>query len=261
MNKRYLPAIASLLLIAIVSTSFIPVFAALPTRLVAQPTLRVVTIAEDDELRQTGIMWMAPNPLVLMGEVSDAESLLPITSTSDTLAQFKILVSYNGVPVTPTSTSCQFVEKDKSHPLKNQQFVAENLVSVPKENTNFICKFRWGKPGVGVIDVYYTGDFLAQYIADYILVVGAALAVGRTTVTGTEIQDICLLGWPFEPGVIEGSLGIPLDINPGVPVTITKGNGDYHLIVPNPLGPIASCEDFALFQKDIVMSHSTIPWT
>jgi hypothetical protein len=260
MNKRYLPAIASLLLIAIVSTSFIPVFAALPTRLVAQPTLRVVTIAEDDELRQTGIMWMAPNFLVFTGfDPDDPDGLLPITSTSDTLAQFKILVSYNGVPVTPTSTSCQFVEKDKSHPLKNQQFVAENLVSVPKENTNFICKFRWGKPGVGVIDVYYTGDFLAQYIADYILVVGAALAVGRTTVTGTEIQDICLLGWPFDNENTLGSLGIPLAPNGDVPRTITKGNGDYHLIVPDALGPIGSCEDFALFQKDIVMEHSSIP--
>ena len=31
-------------------------------------------------------------------------------------------------------------------------------MSVPKENPNFICKFRWGKPGVGVLDVYYIGD-------------------------------------------------------------------------------------------------------
>ena len=59
MNKHYLPAIASLLIIAIALSSFMPVFAALPTRLVAQPTLRVTTIAEDDELRQTGVMWMA----------------------------------------------------------------------------------------------------------------------------------------------------------------------------------------------------------
>ena len=76
----------------------------------------------------------------------------------DLIAQFKILVSYNGVPVTPDSIFCQFVEKDKAQPLKNQQFTAENLVSVPKENSNFICKFREGKPGVGVLDVYYIGD-------------------------------------------------------------------------------------------------------
>ena len=42
------------------------------------------------------------------------------------MAQFKIFVSYNGVPVT-RKHPCQFVEKDKANPLKNQQFAAENL--------------------------------------------------------------------------------------------------------------------------------------
>ena len=186
MNKRYLPAIASILIIAVALTSFMPVFAALPTRLAAQPTLRVTTIAEDDELRETGVMFMGTGTTpATLG-----------TGPQDLLAQFKILVSYNGVPVTPTSVYCQFVEKDKANPLKDQQFPAENLKTVPKENPNFICKFRWAKPGVGVLDVYYIGAALGQYIADYILVVGADLAVGRTTVWGTEIQDICLLGWP-----------------------------------------------------------------
>ena len=151
---------------------------------------------------------------------------------NDLLAQFKILVSYNGVPVTPDSIFCQFVEKDKAQPLKNQQFTAENLVSVPKENSNFICKYREGKPGVGVLDVYYIGDLLPQYIADYILVVGATLAVGRTTVFGTEIQDICLLGFPL----FEIPQAAPQD-------------GDIHVIVPDALGPYESCEDAALLQR------------
>jgi len=235
MNKRYLPAIASLLIIAITLTSFMPVFAALPTMLVAQPTLRVVTIAEDDEARQTGIMWMATSQ-------DDFESSTgPIAQ--DLMSQFKILVSYNGVPVTPTSTYCQFVEKDKANPLKNQQFTAENLVSVPKENVNFICKFRWGKPGVGVLDVYYTGDFLPQYFADYILVVGVDLAVGRTTVFGAEIQDICLLGWP----------------NTEFSYFITKPDGTYHYLYADALWPYVSCEDLALLQKNA--EGVGIPWT
>jgi hypothetical protein len=172
----------------------------------------------------------------------------------DLMAQFKILVSYNGVPVTPTSVYCQFVEKDKANPLKNQQFPAENLVSVPKENPNFICKFRWAKPGVGVLDVYYIGDALAQYIADYILVVGVDLAVGRTTVWGTEIQDICLLGWPIAVGDVTalapaGPIGAP----------ISKGNGDLHYILDNPLGDFGSCEDAALLQKAAL--GVGIPWT
>jgi hypothetical protein len=241
MNKRYLPAIASLLIIAIVSSSFMPVFADLPTRLVAQPTLRVTTIAEDDELRATGVMWM--------GTGVTADDLG--TGTSNLLSQFKILISYNGVPVTPDLVTCQFVEKDKANPMKDKQFTAENLKSVPKENPNFICKYREGKPGVGVLDVYYTGDALGQYIADYILVVGATLAVGRTTVYGTEIQDICLLGWPVATTVATEA---------ATPVTtITKGNGDTHDIYTDPLGDFISCEDVALLQHDAL--GITIPWT
>jgi len=231
MNKRYLPAIASILIIAVAMTSLAPVFAALPTRLVAQPTLRVVTIAEDDELRESGIMFMGTGTtLATLG-----------SGNEDLMSQFKILVSYNGVPTTPTSTYCQFIEKDKANPLKDQQFPAENLKTVSKENPNFVCKFRWGKPGVGVIDVYYIGDELGQYIADYVLVVGADLTVGRTTVWGTEIQDICLLGWPA-PGETAAWL-------------ITKPDGTVHAIYADALGQPGvgrwiSCEDLALQQKD-----------
>jgi hypothetical protein len=241
MNKRYLPAIASILIIAVAMTSFMPVFAALPTRLVAQPTLRVTTIAEDDEARETGVMWMATT----QAEFVLASQGLLAPAAQDLLAQFKILVSYNGVPVTPTSTYCQFVEKDKANPLKDQQFPAENLKTVPKENPNFICKFRWGKPGVGVIDVYYIGAALGQYIADYVLVVGASMAVGRTTVFGTEIQDICLLGWP--------------DLSAGFIMKILKPSGDFHFIFDDPLGIYTSCEDLALLQKDQL--GIPIPWT
>jgi hypothetical protein len=200
----------------------------------------VTTIAEDDELRQTGVMWMGTGVTAATLGVG----------TSDLMAQFKILVSYNGVPVYPTSVYCQFVEKDKANPMKNQQFVAENLVSVPKENPNFICKFRWAKAGVGVLDVYYIGDALGQYIADYILVVGVDLAVGRSTVWGTEIQDICLLGWP----VSGSTIGIATRLG-----YITKGNGDTHDIYADPLGNWGSCEDVALLQKQAV--GIGIPWT
>jgi hypothetical protein len=240
MNKRYLPAIASLLIIAIALTSFTPVFAALPSMLTSQPTLRVVTIAEDDEARATGVMWMAPTQALLDNWIANGPAPAAYPVAQDLLAQFKILVSYNGVPVTPSSTYCQFVEKDKANPLKNQQFPAENLVSVPKENPNFICKFRWAKPGVGVIDVYYIGALAGQYIADYILVVGASMAAGRTTVFGTEIQDICLLGLPLETIVIAQDRSI-------------------HVIVVDALGPFESCEDLALLQKQEL--GIGIPWT
>jgi hypothetical protein len=242
MNKRYLPAIASLLIIAITLTSFTPVFAALPTMLAAQPTLRVTTIAEDDELRATGVMFLADSPDAFT--VTDYEATYP----ADLMSQFKIIISYNGVPVTPDSIYCQFVEKDKAQPLKNKQFTAENLVSVPKENSNFICKYREGKPGVGVLDVYYTGSMSAEYIADYILVVGASLAVGRTTVYGTEIQDICLLGWPVDGTDAAAAAGPDYEnVDTGI------------AIWADALGGFISCEDAALLQHQAL--GLPIPWT
>jgi hypothetical protein len=82
------------------------------------------------------------------------------------------------------------------------------------------------------------------------LVVGVDLAVGRTTVWGTEIQDICLLGWPA-PGETAAWL-------------ITKPDGTVHAIYADPLGQPEvgrwiSCEDLALMQKDLL--GIPIPWT
>jgi hypothetical protein len=231
MKTRYLPAIASILIIAIAMTSLAPVFAALPTRLIAQPILTVVTIAQDDQSRNTGTMWFGTGTTpATLG-----------TGPQELMSQFKVFVSYNGVPVTPTTTHCQFVEKDKVNPLKpGPQGLWENLVSKPVENNNFVCKFRWGKPGVGVIDVYYVGALSAQYIADYILVVSAGLAVGRTTVMGTEIQDICVLAFPAPTGptTIVASSWL-----------ITKPDGTVHPIYADPLGAYVSCEDAALQEQ------------
>jgi len=250
MNKRYLPAIAALLIV-VTCTSFLPVFATLPTRLVAQPTLTVVTIPQDDQLRNTGVMWFAETQAAFTAGTGTVEDLM---------AQFKIIVSFNGLPVTPTNFYCQVIEKDKSNPLKNQQAIWENLVTVPKdESGNFICKWRPGKAGVGVLDVYFTGNAetnpngLAWFISDYVLVVGASFVIGRSTVFGTEIQDICILGWPVGTMTVAG-------MAPAVAAyEITKPDGTRHWIYADPLGGFASCEDAALVEKAIL--GLPIPWT
>jgi len=229
MNTRYLPAIASILIVAIAMTSLAPVFAALPTRLAAQPTLTVITIAQDDQGRETGV--------IVFGTGTTFATLG--TGPQDLMAQYKIFVSFNGVPVTPTGLTCQFVEKDKVNPLKpGPQGPWENLVSKPVENDNFACKARWGKPGVGVLDVYYLGDLAGQYVADYILAVSASIVVGRTTVFGTEIQDVCVLGFPA-PTVTPAYL-------------ITKPDGTVHPIYADALGAYVSCEDLALQEQAIL---------
>jgi len=214
----------------------------MPTRYQNSPTLFVRTIPEDDEMRKTGIILLADTQVNFRAGTPLARDLL---------AQYKVLVSYNGVPVTPTIFYCQIIEKDKYNPLKSHQGSWENLASLPKDmSANFECKWRVGKAGVGVIDVYWVGPTgtaavtnVGQFIADYVVVIGASYMIGRTTVYGAEIQDVCVLGWP---------------INVGTPYVITKPDKSQHWVWSNPLGTFVSCEDAALYQKDLLGLQ--IPW-
>jgi len=231
MNKRYLPAIAGLL-IAITCMSILPVFATMPTFIYAAPTLTVVTIPQDDQVLKTGVMWLADN-----------KADFGTGKGASLVSEYKILVSYNGVPIVPSSMYCQFVEKDKSEVLKLPQGPWEVLKSVPKDMSSlFICKPRWGKPGVGVLDVYYIGIGTAASIADYVLVVGVDYAVARSTVYGTEIQDLCILGWPVALDGVATSSGTVFLPNTGV--------NEPKPLYTNPLGGWRSCEDLALAQKN-----------
>jgi len=241
MNKHYLAAIASLLILAIASASFLPVFAVtLVPR--AAPTLVVVTIPQDDQLRKTGIILLADTKA---GFDSLTTDYVPVYNYQKLISQFKLFVSFNGVPVTAT-IACQIIEKDKYNPVKDQQFPAENLKTVPKDQSGlFICKPRWGKPGVGVLDVYYIGSVATQYIADYVVVVYAVTTIGRTAVYGAEIQDICVLGWPFDTTVARWW---------------TKPDGTKHYVFADPLYGYNSCEEAALYQKH-VMEGLPVPWT
>jgi hypothetical protein len=251
MNKRYLSAIAALFIVTIVASTFMPaVKAQMTTGLYAQalPTLTVKTIAEDDEIHHTGI--------ILLG-IPPPGSPYYLYAT-DLMAQFKVSVSYNGVPVTAT-LKCEVIEKDKVNPLKTKQGDWENLITVTKDMTsNFVCKYRESKPGVGVIDVYFQGPpatspilSVGQFIADYILVVTFQYAVGHTVVYGTEMQDICVLGFPISVVTAEGS----------APYTIvTKPDGTEHYVFPAPLfWEFTSCEEVALLEKSIL--GIPIPWT
>ena len=88
------------------------------------------------------------------------------------------------------------------------------------------------------------GKSVGVWIADNILVVESFFTVGRTVVFGSEIQDICVLGWP-----ITGSV-------PNVAVapdwTITKPDGLHHNIWRNAMGNFVGCEDLALAQRNVL---------
>jgi hypothetical protein len=258
MDKRiYLPAIASLLILLLTFTSVGHV-AAVTLVARAAPKLEVFTIAEDDELRKTGIMVLGLSPKLpdrswgegvgQPGEKPYDEwcQLNPLKCV-DKLSQHKILVTFNGAPVT-FNVDCQFIKKEKLHPLQKPQIFhtatgthlgdiggTEVLRTVlTDESANFECKLREGKPGVGVLDVYYVGIQAKQFIADYIMVVSVWTTIGRTTVYGVDVQDICVLGWAIDDNTIR----------------ITKPSGDSHFSWPDALGPFASCEEAALWERD-----------
>mgnify|MGYP001029507959 CR=1 FL=1 len=235
MDKRvYLPAIASLLILCMLFASFTPSMA-VALRARAEPKLEVVTIAEDDEVRKLGVIVLNLSPkLDHWDKPYDKWCYDNPKKCQDKLSQHKILVTFNGVPVT-FSYSCQFVKKEKLHPLQKPQFKEEQLRTVlTDESANFVCKLRSGKPGVGVLDVYYLGPQEKQFIADYIMVVTVWTRFGGTTVWGTEIQDVCVLGWAMDTNTM----------------IITKPDGTLHFSWPDPLGPFVGCEEAALWQRD-----------
>jgi hypothetical protein len=236
MNKRlYLPVIASLLILCIAFTSFGAVMAATTLRARVSPTLEVTTIAEDDEVRKTGIIVLGLTPKTGWDpKPSDAYCNANPGDCIDKLSQHKILVTFNGVPVT-FNVDCQFIKKEKLHPLQKPQFSEEQLRTVvTDESANFVCKLRTGKPGVGVLDVYYVGPQEKQFIADYVMVVMVWTTIGTTTIYGAEVQDVCVLGWAIDSNTIR----------------ITKPSGDAHYSWPDALGPFVSCEEAALWERD-----------
>ncbi len=228
MDKRILPVVASALIIVMVLATVMPVMAVTVLRARADPTLEVTTIAEDDEKRQTGVIVFGLLPNLALWTNKGYEI------GTDKLAQYKILVTYNGVPVT-FNVECQFIKKEKLHPLQYKQFKEENLKTVlTDESRSFKCKLRTGKAGIGVLDVYYIGTQEKQFIADYIMKVHVWTTFGTTVIHGTEIQDVCVLGWSMGTNHL----------------AFSKPDGTTHDSWDDALGTFASCEEAALWQRD-----------
>jgi hypothetical protein len=107
-----------------------------------------------------------------------------------------------------------------------------------------------------VLDVYYTGPFDGHFIADTIMVVEVTLTLGHTVIYGSDMQDICVIGWGLSLGGNHAALPSPFP-NPNLPNWfnwldgwgITKPDGTVHYIWADPLGAYPGCEDFALVQK------------
>jgi len=267
MNHKLLPAVAAFLILGVLLSATPLAYAA--TVLTFGPKLEVVTIPQDNQKLKKGVIILGIDPLQ------------PLTAKApgpnDLLSQHKIIVTYNGATLVwrvgdpGPSIACNVLEKDKVNVVPDpktgdgKQGDYENLMTkLVDVSDKFVCKVRWKSPAtgvlesVGVLDVYYVGPLTAApvpnvtplgtngkqvgvWIADNILVVEAFFTVGRTVVFGSDIQDVCVLGWP-------------VNIAPNAPVLpnwiITKPDGLPHYIWTNAMGNYVGCEELALAQRN-----------
>jgi hypothetical protein len=258
MNHKLIPAIAAFLILGVLLSATPLAYG--QAVLSFGPKLEVVTIPQDDQKLKTGLMILGvyPTGIPFLG--------------NDLMSQHKISVTYNGQPLfwhlgdPGPGIACNVLEKDKVNVIPDpktglgKQFASENLMTkLVDVTTKFICKVRWNSPvpglleSTGVLDVYFTGltganglaiPPSAVWIADNILMVEAFFTVGRTVIFGSDIQDICVLGY----AIIDGIAFAP------APATwiITKPDGTQHYIWASAMGNYVSCESLALAQRDVL---------
>jgi hypothetical protein len=293
MNRKLIPAVAGLLvLLTVLGTT--PSLSFAQTTLAFGPQLQVITIPQDDQIRKKGIIILGldgaidpatglglkdsnGNPIstcldpvsyaaAVKANGNDPTGIPPPCAAQDLMSQHKLLVTYNGLPMTWHIGStepqplvfCNFVEKDKVNVVPDpktgdgKQGSWENLMTALVDVSNdFVCKVRWKSPApgvyesVGVLDVYYKGAFDGHFIADTILVVEASLTLGRTVIFGSDIQDVCVLGWGIPWQAPASEVMLPY-------YYITKPDGTLHYLWDIPLGAYASCEDAALVQRQLL---------
>ena len=264
MNHKYISAIAAFLILGVLLSATPLAYGV--NVLTFGPKLEVVTIPQDNQILKKGIILLGIDP---------TGSTIP--GPSDLLSQHKIIVTYNGATLTwrvgdpGPSIACNVLEKDKVNVIPDpktgdgKQGDYENLMTkLVDVSDKFVCKVRWKSPAtgvlesVGVLDVYYVGPLttglegsptakqVGVWIADNALVVEAFFTVGRTVVFGSDIQDICVLGWA--PSGIGPAVAVPFPPN----YIITKPDGKQHYIWQNAMGPYVGCEDLALVQRNIL---------
>lgn len=244
--------------------------------------LTIVTIAEDDEVREKGIMI-----LCVLGDLTPATDandraamrafdpntcrapapVWPFVFVSpwvDKWADYKVLVLLpNGAKLTwPISQtlaeqgldlSCEVIEKDAVEPKLPQDTWEVLKKEVVDRSDDFSCKFRWKAIGgfffsVGVMDVYYISPLQrSEDVAPYIIDVQAKFKdpISKVEYYGAELQDLCVLAWPFnDPGEWQKR---PFNLQKPERVDLTR--------VPDPLDGFVSCEDATLYQRALLNAY------
>src|SRR3972149_3951409 len=216
--------------------------------------LKVVTIPQEDQLREKGILIICPT--------NGTNQYCPEPALDyDPHTEYKIhFVDPQGNNVDPVSITCTVIEKDVCHVPTGggkqpgrRQF---DLADVEAEATDlfnisdqFVCKYRSVKAGVGVLEVYFADSRSNRntvFIGDHILKVEAVDANGNK---GAQIQDICILGFPTC-----GFFGDCTD-NEKIPnffFSTLWPDETFMNKYADPIYPFASCKNIALWEREVL---------
>jgi hypothetical protein len=288
-KKAMLPALAAFMILVMVATAFPaatagpPVTDGGPVRKVvaakkADPLympLTIVTIAEDDQLRNQGIMiFCVTDDLTFnhdktKGDQNDPRAYDPNTCAKDGTwtkkwTDYKIMILMaNGAlfawPInignSPSgfSMKCEVIEKDTVEPKVPQDTWEMIKKVVTDRSSDFKCKPRWKSTGgfsysVGALDLYYTGTLQrSEDVAPYIVSI-EVLYTDPTTLLkyyGADLQDLCVLAWPFND---------PTDWQKR-PYNLQKPEHKELTLVPDAMDGFVSCEDATNFQRTLLGAY------
>jgi hypothetical protein len=321
--NRALPIPAATFIVLMLVAVIVPVHAQV-TPTTTSPQVTIVSIPEDDQVRQTGVMWFdpsaistwtvysaytssaAPNGYLMNASEMRADPLWGSGSTytasenvkntisaldptgqfaaTDSIiyyrkfSEYKLMVTYNmvpgangyvGVPLTTLVSAgsalffCEVYEKDMVEPKIPQaswELVKTDLTDV---SAFYVCKLRdSGEAGVYVVDMYYLGPQTSEYVADEIVMFKVELltaATGlKTPVWGMDMQDLCMLAWPFADPyrLTTPALNAPMDWQK-YPHLIPKSEHKWIWSSPDPLDGYSNCAEAVLFQRTLM--GATIP--
>jgi hypothetical protein len=267
-KKKMLPALAAFMILVMVATAF-PAATALVVKATKDPLnmpLKVVTIAEDDQTRNQGIMIfcvvhdLTPGAAMRAFDPNTCQDPTWIKKWTD----YKILVLYaNGNtfnwPINIGSSpagftlTCEVIEKDTVEP-KVPQGTWEMIKKVVTDRSvDFMCKPRWKSTGglfysVGALDLYYIGTLQrSEDVAPYIVNVIVTFTDPATKLVyyGNDIQDLCVLAWPFND---------PNDWQKR-PYNLQKPEHHELTMVPDAMDGFVSCEDATNFQRGLLGAY------
>jgi hypothetical protein len=274
MNRKLIPAVAAFLIVGML-LSAIPLSVAQVYAI--GPQLGVVTIPQGDQELGTGVMILGTGTsgagTTQLASNLLAEYKIVITYNGQTLEW--------QIGTAGPSVVCNVLEKDKvavvpdpKTGLGSQGSWEVLMTTLVDVSNKFICKARWKQPfgtagvyeSVGVLDVYYDGPLptapvvsttgvtitpgvtaqdVGYFIADNIVTVEAFFYAGTTVIFGSDIQDLCTLGWAVSgdaftaPAAATASFSLPDGVT-------------LHYIWSDPMGTFVSCESLALLQRQVL---------